>query len=159
MADAPLTAGQLSAVGGSEGAGGASAAFTFTDANPDAAASDFQATVDWGDGSSSSAPVTQNPDGSFSVSPTAHTVGEEGTYTVTVLVTDRGGSRISATQKVTVTDAPLTGSGAATDLSPGVRRDAGVDHGWQPGRQRVRLRGDGGLGRRDKVERNPIEAR
>jgi PKD repeat protein len=113
VADAPLAAGQLSAGGGSEGVGGASAAFTFADANPDAAASDFQATVDWGDGTSAGATVTQNPDGSFLAVPTVHTYSEEGTYAVKMVVTDSGGSQTSITQKVRVTDAPLTASGMA----------------------------------------------
>ena len=108
VTDAALTAGTLSASGGTEGTGGGSAAFSFTDANPNAPASDFSATVDWGDGSSSTGTVSQNADGSFSVAAPGHTYAEEGQDTVKVSVTDKGGSTTSASQGVTVADASLT---------------------------------------------------
>ncbi len=118
VADASLTAGQLSAAGGTEGTGGGSASFSFTDANPNAAASEFTATVDWGDGSSSGGTVTKNADGSFSVSAPGHTYAEEGKDTVKVSVTDAGGSTTSASQDVTVADAALSASGKTINSQP-----------------------------------------
>ena len=58
---------------------------TFTDANPSATAGDFTATINWGDGTSSSGTITEDPNTKiFSVNGAAHTYTEEGQYTITV---------------------------------------------------------------------------
>ena len=49
---------------------------TFTDANPNATASDFTATIDWGDGTSTSGTVVAQSGGSFAVDGT-HTYADE----------------------------------------------------------------------------------
>jgi RTX calcium-binding nonapeptide repeat (4 copies) len=76
---------------------------TFTDANPNATASDFTATVNWGDGSPSDNNVTITPNGSggFSVNG-SHTYAEEGNDTITVTINDTGGSTATATSLVSV---------------------------------------------------------
>ena len=57
---------------------------TFTDANPSATAGDFTATINWGDGTSSSGTITEDPNTKiFSVNGAAHTYTEEGHYTIT----------------------------------------------------------------------------
>src|SRR5207253_1678433 len=58
VADAALTAGTLTLSTGVEGVTPVNAAFTFTDANTGAPASDFTATCSWGDGSSSPGTVS-----------------------------------------------------------------------------------------------------
>jgi hypothetical protein len=71
---------------------------TFTDVNPTAPLSDFMATIDWGDGTTTSGVITQ-PGGAgtaFSVSG-MHTYISATTHIFTVTVTDAGGS--SATGK------------------------------------------------------------
>ena len=83
---------------------------TFTDPDTTATASEYAATIDWGDGS---APTTGTIGGAtggpFSVNG-AHTYTEEGTYTITVVVTDADNPTNSATalSTVVVADAPLT---------------------------------------------------
>jgi hypothetical protein len=119
VADAALTAGTLTLSGGVEGASPGSASFTFTDANPGATASDFTASCDWGDGSSpSSGSVSGSGSGPYTVDCGAHTYAEEGNKTVTVTVTDDGGSTTSASGSVSVADAALTAVCAAAPNSP-----------------------------------------
>jgi hypothetical protein len=119
VADALLTAGTLTASGGVEGSLAGHATFTFTDANPLATAADFTASCDWGDGSSpSSGTVTGSGSGPYSVDCGGHTYAEEGSFTVTVNVTDDGGQTTSASNSVTVADAPLSSTCAAAAVTP-----------------------------------------
>jgi hypothetical protein len=83
---------------------------TFTDADPGGTASDYTATIIWGDGTSSTGTVTGS--GPFSVSGD-HTYAEEGPYTTTVKIVDAGTSTVSATTGVTVADATLHATGRA----------------------------------------------
>jgi hypothetical protein len=72
----------------------------FTDADPQGAASDYSASISWGDGSSGAATI-----GSSGTSFTAlgsHKYKKHGTYTVTVTITDAGGSTITQTLAITV---------------------------------------------------------
>ena len=84
---------------------------TFIDANPTAPVSDFTATIDWGDGT----PITQGtivqPGGVGTVFDVegGHTYAAHGTYTITTVVTDVGGSVVTLTNTATVTDAAPTG--------------------------------------------------
>jgi hypothetical protein len=80
---------------------------TFNDSNSSAAARDFQATIYWGDGSTSSGTITAAKGGGFEVRGT-HTYAEEGSHRVSVSVHDRGGSKAVVSAPVTVADAPLT---------------------------------------------------
>ncbi len=72
----------------------------------------YQATIDWGDGSSSTATLTQNfsgPNGTpcnFLVGG-SHTYAEEGTYPVHVTVHDEDGGGTNFTDSLTVNDAGL----------------------------------------------------
>jgi hypothetical protein len=90
---------------------------TFTDANPGDNPSDFTATIHWGDGNSSSGTVSYS-NGTYSVSG-SHAYAEEGSYAVTVDVTDAGGSKLTGVGKTTVAvaDAPLTDRTGTTALS------------------------------------------
>ena len=69
---------------------------TFTDANPNATASDFTATINWGDGTTTTGTVVAQNGGGFAVDGT-HTYADEGKYTVDVTINDVGGSTASAT--------------------------------------------------------------
>ncbi len=66
---------------------------SLTDANPAAVASDFTATINWGDNSSSTGTVSVNG-GSFDVSG-SHTYASAGNFSVTTTVADDGGSATS----------------------------------------------------------------
>jgi PKD repeat protein len=107
VADASLTAAAVS-VTGSEGLPIASAAVaTFTDANPNATASDFTATINWGDGTSTTGTVVAQNGGGFAVDGT-HTYADEGKYTVTTSIKDVGGSTASVTSEASIADAALS---------------------------------------------------
>ncbi len=86
---------------------GAVTVATFTDADPGAVATDFSATINWGDSSSSAGAVTGPSGGVFAVAGT-HTYATHGTFPVTVLVTDAGGSSTSPTTTASVDDAVIT---------------------------------------------------
>ena len=84
---------------------------TFTDAAPGAATTDFSGSIDWGDGTGAAAFTSADvslASGTFSVSQ-SHVYAEEGTYHVTVTITDADGVSATATNTtVVVGDAPLT---------------------------------------------------
>src|SRR3989441_1585592 len=114
-ADAALTvtAASISAV---EGAGVSGTVATFVDADPNGATSDFNATIIWGDQTSSAGTITANGSGGFSVRG-SHAYAGEGNYSVSVTVSDAGGATASATSSASVADAAiaLTGAGRLTE--------------------------------------------
>ncbi len=75
---------------------------TFTDADPNGQVSDYSATVKWGDGNTSTVQVTKNPAGKgFELSGT-HQYASQGTYSMTLTITDSGGSQVTLTVTITV---------------------------------------------------------
>src|SRR5262249_18280694 len=112
-ADAPLTPGAATVSSGVEGATQTLSA-TFTDANLQAPTSDFSGTIAWGDGNITAFTSTDvsGSNGAFTVNG-SHGDADEGTYTATVTVNDKGGSTTTETGTTTITDAPLT-PGAVT---------------------------------------------
>ena len=111
VADVSLTAAPQATgttVSGTEGAAISSATVaTFTDANPNATASDFTATINWGDGTSTSGTVVAQNGGSFAVDGT-HTYADEGKYAVSTTIKDVGGSTASTTSNASIADAALS---------------------------------------------------
>lgn len=89
----------------------------FSDANPAAAAGDYTATINWGDGSapdsltSAAGGITAGGPG-FSVN-VAHNFPHAGSYVATILVTDAGGASTRAQITVNVAPAPLVVSPAS----------------------------------------------
>ena len=75
----------------------AGVAATFTDADPAGTVSDYTATINWGDGTTSTVKVYKNPLGKGFVLAGLHSYASKGTYSVTVIVTDQGGSQVSKT--------------------------------------------------------------
>jgi hypothetical protein len=123
VAEAPLT-GTLSPPTATEGTSVSNVVlFHFTDADPGAAASDYVATVSWGDGvteSSSISPnitIVSNPDGSFDVVG-SHTYLEEGSGTFSVTVVDDS-AVTGASTAITIADAPLTVTATAITATEG----------------------------------------
>src|SRR5262249_3806173 len=66
-----------------------------------ATASDFTATIDWGDGTSTSGTVITQKGGGFAVDGT-HTYANDGKYTLGIKINDTGGSSASATSTANV---------------------------------------------------------
>jgi hypothetical protein len=75
---------------------------TFTDADPNGQVSDYTATVTWGDGNTSTVKVYKNPFGKGFVLAGLHRYTRKGSYSVTLTVSDAGGSQMSKTVSVTV---------------------------------------------------------
>ena len=105
VSDAPLLATAVDVVATEGASTGQVAVATFTDANPDATVTDFTATIDWGDGTSSAGTVEVAGGGGFSVDG-AHTYAEAAQYSVGVSIDDKGGSSAEASGTAMVADAP-----------------------------------------------------
>jgi hypothetical protein len=98
---------------------------SFTDTNTGNVASDFTATIAWGDGTSTTGVTPTGGSGTFTVSG-SHTYAEEGSFPVTVVLTDvdddhsgQATARATATSTATVAEAfGLTGGGAALPALP-----------------------------------------
>ena len=94
----------------------------FTDGDPTASASQFTASIAWGDGQTSAGVVSALSGGGFSVSESAsysHAYAAAGTYQVSVQVADVDGSSVTIASTATVTDAvsnqaPTAASGTVT---------------------------------------------
>jgi hypothetical protein len=74
---------------------------TFTDLNTLSTAADLQATIDWGDGTTSRGQVDDHGSGQYGVSG-SHTYASPASYTTHVSLTDGSGSPLTATQSVYV---------------------------------------------------------
>ena len=100
VADAPLTITTLLVGVNAKGLAGLAA--TFTDADPAGTLSDYSTTINWGDGATSSGLVATNPTGAGFVVAGSHQYAKAGTYTVTLTITDAGGSHVTGTQTLVV---------------------------------------------------------
>ena len=97
-----------------EGIAFAGAVGAFTDANPFAPASDFAASINWGDGSSATAgTIAPNGAGGFQVSGAHAFTGaeERAKFVITIIVRDKGGSTVTMHGSATISDAPLAATG------------------------------------------------
>jgi len=117
--DEPITATGVD-ITATEGAPFTGTVATFTDPDPVSTAAEYDAVIDWGDGSPTTPGVITGPiGGPFDVSGT-HTYTEEGTYTVTVTITDidEASNTATTTSTATVNDAALTARCATPPFSP-----------------------------------------
>jgi len=116
--EAPITATGKN-ISANEAAAFSGAVASFTDPDTAATAGEYSATITWGDGGSSTGTITGPSGGAFTVSG-GHTYAEEGTYTITVTITDSDFSANSATTRSTasVADAPIAATCATGASSP-----------------------------------------
>jgi len=75
---------------------------TFSDADPNGQVSDYTASINWGDGHTSTVKVYKNPFGKGFVLAGLHQYASKGTYSVTLTVSDTGGSQVSKTVSIIV---------------------------------------------------------
>jgi hypothetical protein len=104
-------------ISATEGASFSGVVASFKDPDTSGKASDYSASINWGDGTTSSGTITGSPS-KFTVSG-SHTYAEEGSFTATVTITDKDGSGNNATvhDKATVADAALHATGAKPSSS------------------------------------------
>ena len=112
-ADAPVSA-TGKALSATEGSTFNDAVATFSDPDTSATASDYTATIDWGDGTPTTAGTITGSAGSFTVGG-SHVYADEGSKAVTVTITDADDSAntATATSTATIADAALTASGVS----------------------------------------------
>lgn len=110
VADAALSATGSSPLSGAEGATISGLVASFTDADPSVTPGDYHATIGWGDQTSSAGTIASNGHGGFTVSG-GHAYAEEGTYAVSVAISDAGGATATAGLSVNVADAAITLTG------------------------------------------------
>ena len=105
--DPPITARGLT-FNATEGQTFSGAVATFTDPDPKSTATEYIATIDWGDSSTSAGTISGPTGGPFTVSGT-HMYAEEGGYAVTVTITDVDNlaNNDTANSRAAVGDAPI----------------------------------------------------
>jgi len=111
----PITAAPVP-ISATEGVSFAGPVATFTDPDPNGAAEEYAAVIDWGDGTPvGSGSIARQPDGTFTVTG-GHTYAEEGhgSARVTITDTDTPFNQDSATPDFQVADAPLTAGAPVT---------------------------------------------
>jgi hypothetical protein len=118
VVEQPITA-TGTTVSATEGASFSGTVATFTDPDTKATASEYSATIEWGDSTTTTGTISGPTGGPFSVGG-SHTYAEEGSYTITVKITDVDESANSATATSTakVADAALSSMCAAPAVSP-----------------------------------------
>ena len=104
VADATLSAAGKT-VYGAKGVSLTKTLATFSDADPGGIASDYTATVRWGDGTTTTGTIS----GSFTVTGT-HTYATTGTRTLTVTIRDAGGASATATSHANIGNRPTISS-------------------------------------------------
>ncbi|HVX11746.1 MAG TPA: TIGR03118 family protein [Pirellulales bacterium] len=119
ISDAPITAGAVQ-IRTTEGAAFGGEVATFVDGNLESVATDFTATIDWGDGTPATVGTVSDVVGGFVVTG-VHTYAEEAaSLAVKVIINDVGGSSATAPSTAVVADAPLTASKVTFTATDGI---------------------------------------
>jgi hypothetical protein len=110
--DQAITAGGGRSFAGTEPAAVSATVASFADPDPSARGGEYSATIRWGDGSPASSGTVSGPVGGPFIVAGSHSYDDEGSYTITVTITDTDNAANSATVTDTadVGDAGLTAS-------------------------------------------------
>jgi hypothetical protein len=98
-----------------EGAANSGIVAAFTDPDPKAFATQYSASIAWGDGTTTAGAVAGDGAG-FDITG-SHAYAEEGAFNVTVTIHDAGGTVATANSTIQVTDAPLTLTGRSLTVT------------------------------------------
>jgi hypothetical protein len=82
---------------------------SFTDSNPSSTANMFTATIDWGDGTMSSATILANGSGGFDIQGT-HNYDLAGSYEAAISLDDGAGTTLDITSQILVQEVPEPGT-------------------------------------------------
>ncbi len=110
VSDAPLSQIGVVAISGTRGSTFEGVVGSFRDADPRGIASDYTATIAWGDGLVTTGSVQDTGFGFFNVLG-SHSFATEGNLPVSILVSDAGGASATLQGSATVPDAPLALTG------------------------------------------------
>jgi hypothetical protein len=115
--DAPLTAVTGVPVSATAGVAVKAKVATFTHADPAGAASDYTATITWGEGTASTAgTVSAAAGGGFEVKG-SHTYAAAGQYTISVAIDDVGGAKATAASSADVVGPPIVSNVEALSVT------------------------------------------
>jgi hypothetical protein len=111
--DQPISAQGSDTLTGTEAAAVNGTLATFTDPDPAAQATQYAASITWGDGTPATTGTISGPTGGPFTVTGNHTYGDEGSYPITVIITDTDNTANSATVNdiATIGDASLTAAG------------------------------------------------
>jgi len=124
VSDPAVVVTAASGLSATEGAAGAFALASFTDLAGAETAGDYQATINWGDGSTSAGAISFNATtATFTVSGT-HSYAEDGSYGPVVTVTHDAALAASATGAVTVGDPSVVATGGSFNALRGISSGA-----------------------------------
>jgi hypothetical protein len=103
---------------------------SFTDATPGRSPSNFTATINWGDGSSSAGTIAGS--GSAFAVNGSHTYANPATYPTTIAISDVGGASTTANGSATVNTNPSAAPGAPSVNSTGAAFSAAINPEGSP---------------------------
>ena len=105
-----------------------------TDADPTATSANYSATVNWGDGSTSSGTIAARSGGGWQVYGT-HTYASSGSWLISLTVTDNGGASASGSKSATVSNP----TGAFGQISGTAYNDTNFDNSREVGESGIYL--------------------
>ena len=86
-------------------------------ANPQATAADFAATIEWGDGQTSSGELQSQGQGSFEVLG-SHTYANPGSFPIAITLSDQQGNTVTDTRTSNVSPPPAPAAASVVDVEP-----------------------------------------
>jgi uncharacterized repeat protein (TIGR01451 family) len=118
VTDAALAGSGVPLAGQQEGNTFSGTVADFTDADPHGTPSDYNATINWGDGATTDGIIASDGVGGFNVLG-AHIYVEEANYIIHTSINDVGGASTSADTSISISEAPITATAQNLSLTEG----------------------------------------